>query len=94
MLTTVVAWAAIIGSIVAAATFVRSMIRAGRSEKERQEAKRDAARTAAFADGRASRDDEVNLLRSQRDDARRERDNMRTERDDWRRQALEQRRNT
>lgn len=92
MLATVVAWAAVVASIVAAASFVRSMVRAGRTEKDRQELKRASERAAALADGRASRDDEVSLLRSQRDDARRERDVMRTERDDWRRQALEQRR--
>lgn len=65
---------AVLGAAVATATFVY-LIWTGTKKRAREDKlEREALAGAKFAEGARSRDDEVNLLRSQRDDARRDRD--------------------
>lgn len=69
-LTQLAAVAVIVGTLVAVLTFIRGMKRLGQEQRTKNEEKR----RELLAEGRSSRDNEVALLRSQRDDARRERD--------------------
>lgn len=60
--------AAIIGTLVVLVSFVVSMARAARRQAEREVEIKDAIHKAGVVEGKASRDDEVALLRSQLDD--------------------------
>lgn len=71
--------AAVGGTLAAVLTLIRSVIRGARADAEQERRDRAELQGKAFSDGAASRNDEIALLRSQRDDARRQRDEARIE---------------
>lgn len=79
--------AGILAALAAVITLYYLTREAARKRAEAERVERD----GIYQDGRKSRDDEVALLRSQRDDARRERDSARGESTEWERRYLDQR---
>lgn len=62
------------GTVVAVLTFLYLVRRYAKADATRVNQERKQIRDDAYAEGRASRDDEIQLLTSQRDDARHDRD--------------------
>lgn len=81
--------AAIVATLVSVIAFLRSVIRGARSDNAKDVQERAELEGRAFSAGAASRNDEIALLRSQRDDARRQRDEARGEIRDVRLEARE-----
>lgn len=77
-----------IGTVVVIATFIWTVRRAAKDDATKDAREKAELEGQAYSRGALSRNDEVALLKSQRDDARRERDQLRGERDDWQNRYL------
>lgn len=85
---------AIVAAIVAVLTLVVMVRKSARETALAEARERTELTSKAYEDGQKSRNDEVALLRSQRDDARRDRDTYRSERDQARRDLSDRDRRT